>query len=205
MNKTNIFWTITLTRGKYHQLPQIDGKWFDYLNFTSIISQRIVLLSPILQESFPRFLACWWSEGETFEHLSTHFLSPALLCINYDLSLGIFQNVTLQHPSGIRDWNKGKFAKFYWLKFDTSKCQNIFSFCDKLTSFYGFCLACCEAIIVWRKSRQHSCFLHPDIWCVMWWRESLAAVWHLPPQSTTNVKLNFVIKCQSLQTFTRKI
>ena len=51
MNKTNIFWTITLTRGKYHQNPRIDGKWFDYLNLASIISQRIKDLCPFVSYS----------------------------------------------------------------------------------------------------------------------------------------------------------
>lgn len=95
MNKTNIFWTITLTRGKYHQNPHRDGKWFDYLNLTSIISQRskdflslcllfcrkCLYVLRLVVSVVKRIRGIW--------HLSTHFLSPALLCINYDLSLGI--------------------------------------------------------------------------------------------------------------------
>ena len=104
MNKTNIFWTITLTRGKYHQLPQIDGKWFDYLNFTSIISQRIVLLSPILQESFPRFLACWCNGVVKERHLNiSQPISSPQLCyaLTMILVLEYFKMLLCNIPRGL--------------------------------------------------------------------------------------------------------
>ena len=96
MNKTNIFWTITLTRGKYHQYPLIDGKWFDYLNLASIIIHKLAQdFCPIVSFSagnvsmFSYVVASVVKRIGGIWHLSTHFLSPALLCINYDLSLGI--------------------------------------------------------------------------------------------------------------------
>ena len=115
MNKTNIFWTITLTRGKYHQHPHIDGKWFDYLNLAFIISQPSKIFCPlvsILQETFPCFLACSKCSEEERDiwHLSTHFRSPLCYALTMILVLE-YQNVTQPAPSGIRDWNKGKICK----------------------------------------------------------------------------------------------
>ena len=57
-------------------------------------------LSPILQEAFPCFLACSKCSQEDGRHLTSlnPFPLPALLCINYDLSLGISKCYSASSP-----------------------------------------------------------------------------------------------------------
>ena len=143
-------------------------------------------------------------------HLSTHFLSPALLCINYDLSLGISKCYS---ASSLED--KGlKQRKNLQILFT----QNWYSKVSKHLSFLWQI-----GLVLWPPSHslcgdQHVVNvgisnkyppprLHPGI-CV-WWRENVSTVqprvWQLPPSVTANVELNFVHKCQTLLTLPRKM
>ena len=177
MNKTNIFWTITLTRGEYHQHPHVDGKWFDYLNLAFIISQRTQdFLSPCLHSAgnFPCFLACSKCSEEKRErdiwHLSTHFLSSLCYALTMILVLE-YQNVTQPPPSGIRDWNKGKICKILFTEnWYLKGVKTYFIFMTNWLSFMASHSLCGGEHIVNVRIFDQYALLCILVYCV-WWRK----------------------------------